>query len=279
MQENNLTKPKVIAIVGPTASGKTSFAIDLALKLNTEIISADSRLVYKFMDIGTAKPSSKELSQIQQHMINVIEPSVNEFSLGEYLKQAYPLLINILEKKKIVIVVGGTGFYLRALLEGSPLKAVAPCETFRETLKDISTEELFQRLINKRNIHENDRFRIIRALEVQEFSNSEETILENNFDIEFIGLNFDRAILRQRIRERSENMLKQGLIDECKFLLSKYGELEIFHKTIGYKECIEALKTNDFDNLLEKIVISTAQYAKRQMTWFKTNKKINWINN
>jgi tRNA dimethylallyltransferase len=300
-------KAKVIAIVGPTASGKSRLAHELAKISQTEIISADSRLVYKRMDIGTAKPSAEEQSELPYHLIDVIEPKQN-YSLGDYLAQAEPILANLLSRNKTPIVVGGTGFYFRGLLEDLSLPTIGPNLSFRAEVAEISTEVLYSLLKsqdseNKWKMHPNDRPRIIRALElnkVQNLADSQTPLceVENNKDYEviWIGLNYDnRSKLRERINLRTRKMIEDGLIKETQQLLAEYGPLEIFAKTIGYAEIIKLLDSEIFLNidtqsqpinlseeqkeaLVELINISTSQYSKRQMTWFRANKKIVWLN-
>lgn len=281
---------EAIVIVGATASGKSSFAHKLALELDTEIISADSRAVYVGMNIGTAKPSTKEQTEIKYHMIDVLEPSESEYSLGQYLNQAKPLLKEIRSRGKLPIVVGGTGFYVDGLFEKFLIPQVKPDLVFRKSLEGIRTEILYEKLSEKRNIHPNDRFRIIRALEIQENSSEQETGRKTELRIEAektkdskilkLGINFkDREVHRKRIRERTESMLESGLVNETESLLKKYGRLSLFTKTIGYNECISFLDglIKNKDELLERIEIATRQYAKRQRIWFKRDKSIIWL--
>ncbi len=276
-----MSKPKVIAIVGPTASGKSRLAHALALELQSEIVSADSRLVYKHMNIGTAKPSMAEMQELPYHLVDVVEPNV-DFSLGKYLNNAEPALEKIIAQGKVPVVVGGTGFYFRGLLEGIKFPDVPPDKIFRESLQEVSTIELYARLKNGDaenfwKMHPNDRLRIIRALELERAGLIKTSNQENDYEVFWFGLNFSsRESLRVRIRERAALMLKMGLVDETEMLLNKYGELELFAKTIGYAEVLRYLKKETLD-LLEEITISTAQYSKRQMTWFNSNKKVVWL--
>ena len=287
-----MSKPdlEAIVIVGATASGKSSFAHKLALELDTEIISADSRAVYVDMNIGTAKPSTKEQIEIKYHMIDVLEPSENEYSLGRYLNQAKPLLNEIRSRGKLPIVVGGTGFYVDGLFEKFLIPEVKPDPAFRKSLESIRTEILYEKLSEKRNIHPNDRFRIIRALEIQEKTQEQEAERKIEREIELektkdskilkLGINFkNREVHKKRIRERSESMLENGLLKETESLLGKYGRLDLFMKTIGYNECISFLDglIENKDELLERIEIATRQYAKRQRIWFKRDKSIIWL--
>jgi tRNA dimethylallyltransferase len=282
---------KIIAIVGPTASGKSNLAHQLGKVLGSEIVSADSRLIYKKMDIGTAKPSIEERTEIPYHLIDLIKAD-ESYSMGNYLEDAKPIIDNLLAKNKIPIVVGGTGFYLRGLLEGLHLTETQSDPKFRESIKDITTEDLYKTLQEqdshqKFKMHFNDRSRIIRALEILKANNEnlhqnkEEKSLQFDAEIIWVGLNFDsRDKLRAQIKTRAEKMVEQGLIDEVQNLLNEFGELEIFDKTIGYKETIRFLKGDikTQSELIDLISISSSQYSKRQMTWFRANQKINWLN-
>jgi len=275
-----MTKRKVIAIVGPTATGKTSLAHCLAKELGTEIISADSRLVYQEMNIATAKPSQGLRQEINYHLIDVLSPSEERYSLGRYLNDATPALRKILNDEKIAIVVGGTGFYLKGLLDEIKLADVKPDIAFRESLKDIDTLNLYKQILQPRNISPNDRFRIIRALEIERTGARSMSIEKDFFIVHWFGLDFlERKHLRENIRSRTEEMLSTGLLDEAEYLFAKYGSLEIFKNTIGYKECLEffegSIQTKQ--HLLDRIVTATSQYAKRQLTWFRSNKKIHWL--
>lgn len=277
---------KVIAVVGPTASGKSRLAHALAKEIDSEIVSADSRLVYKKMNIGTAKPSLEERSEIPYHLIDIIEPNAQEFSLGNYLELAEPILQNIFSQKKYAIVVGGTGFYLRGLLENLNLPDVKPDLDFRRSFINISTNDLYAQLKAKAQnnvykMHSNDRPRIIRALEIERNAQKQIPIKEKNFKVIWIGINYlERELLKMQIQKRTQNMIEQGLVSETQNLYEEFGELEIFHKTIGYKECLNYLKNQNstLDELAELINISTRQYAKRQLTWFRANKAISWLN-
>jgi len=282
-EEENL----IVAIVGPTASGKSALAHKLALRLQTQIISADSRLIYKGMNIGTAKPSIQEQQEVNYHMIDLIEPP-ERFSLGQYIQQSLPITNTILQNKQLPLFVGGTGFYLKGLLQGLPLTNVAPNYELRAELDLLSNDELFQRLRTqdikqKWKIHPNDRMRLIRALEIEslcESSQKEEKALRLPAKTLWIGLKAESLdSLRKRIEGRTQKMLKTGLIGEVESLLKEYGEVEIFNKTIGYKETIDFLKgqIGSLDELAGKISITSGQYAKRQMTWFRSNRLIKWF--
>ncbi len=282
-----VTKKKIFTIVGPSCTFKTAISIELAKKFPCEIISADSRLVYKGMDIGTAKPSKKEQENIPHHFIDIIEPNEN-YTVSIYKNQGEELINNLFSKEKIPLFVGGTGLYLNSVLLGLSIPEVSPDMSFRRQLKDIAQEELHKRLTlldpkASETIHKNDNFRTVRALEVIYKTNklfSElKSIKELPFDVFWIGLTYEnRDYHEELIRKRAFGFCGNGLIDEVKTLIEKYGELELFKKTIGYSEVLDYLKNNyQLEEMIDKITLNTRQLAKRQMTWFKANKKINWI--
>ena len=276
-------KPKVIAIVGPTASGKTGFAVSLAKKLNGEIISADSRLVYKGFDIGTAKPSIEEREGIPHYMIDIVEPEF-DYSAGLYAQEAEKLIFDISKRGKVPVVVGGTGLYFRLLLENYDVPKVEPDYELREKLAKLSYSELVLMLEAKdqaraKEIEFNDKKKLIRAIEMAEHLEKplSEYKKEPVFDVEWIGLNYPRAELYERINKRVDMMIKDGLVEETEYLLKKHGRIKNLVCTIGYQEIVQYL-----DNLLtleeakEKLKQNTRNYAKRQLTWFRKNPAIKW---
>lgn len=272
----------MIAVVGQTASGKTDYACRLANYYASDIVSADSRLVYTGMDIGTAKPDLDTQRLVTHHMIDLVPPSFPNYSLALYLREAIPLIESTVSRGQVPIVTGGTAFYFKALLDQMPLSTVKPNYKYRDSLEMETTDSLYKKLINPGVLHPNDRVRIIRALEIQEFSddNTEQSIYVPQFNVLWIGLwSQDRDFMRQRVSLRSHQMLKDGLLDETENLLSQYGELDLFHRTIGYKEAIQYLKgeIESEEHLLQLIINSTNQYAKRQRIAFKTNPNINWL--
>lgn len=278
-------KNKVIAIVGATASGKTSFSIDLAKKLDGEIISADSRLVYKGLDIGTAKPTIEEREGISHYMIDVVEPTEN-YSVGLYVKEAKQHIKDIISRGKTPIIVGGTGLYFRILLENYDLPGIEPNWELRNKLAKLSFDELSEILSNLdkealNSIEKNDTKKIIRYIEIVKTTGKtlkdSRGIKEAEYDVEWIGLNFPREELYERINKRVDLMLEQGLIDETKNLLDKYGRITNIVDTIGYREIIMALdKVVTLDEAIEKLKQNTRNYAKRQLTWFRKNQAIKW---
>ncbi len=280
-------KNTVYAIIGPSCSFKSKIGIDLACKFPFEIISADSRLIYKGMDIGTSKPTLKERENIPHYMIDIFEPNF-DYSVALYKKETESLIQKIFSKSKIPLFVGGTGLYLNSVLLGLTIPEVKPDSSFRRQLKKFTQEELYKNLREldpkaTSIIHQNDNFRTVRALEVIYKTNklfSElKTIKEQPFNVEWIGLSYmDRMLHGDLIKKRAFAFCGNGLIDEVKSLIDKYGELDLFKKTIGYSEVLEFLQNNSkLEDLIEKITLNTKQLVKRQMTWFKANKKIKWV--
>lgn len=277
---------KVIAIVGPTASGKTKMAIEMAQKLDTEIISADSRLVYKGFDIGTAKPTKEEQLLVKHHMIDVVEPEY-DFSVADFADGASKVISELHAKNKVPIVVGGTGLYFRILLENYDMPRVEANPQLRAELENLSNEELFEKLsnidkISAENIHQNNRVRVIRALEVslttgKPFS-SIKGVKENKYDVEWVFPEIEsREILYNRINIRVDMMIKDGLVDETKNLLLKHGRIKNLVNTIGYQEIIQYLDGNiSIENAIEQIKQNTRRYAKRQLTWFRRNPNLDF---
>lgn len=278
-------KIKVIAIVGATASGKTAYSIELAKKIGGEIISADSRLVYKGFDIGTAKPTIKERCGIPHYMIDIVEPEI-EYSAGLYKQQARKIIFDIHNKGKIPIVVGGTGLYIDILLKNYNLPQIEANHSLRNELKTNINIDLFQILKELDNeaaeiIDKNDRKKIIRAIEIIKTTGKplalSRGINEQEFDIEWIGKNFDRKTLYARIDKRVDIMIDSGLIEETRNLLNKYGRIPNLINTIGYREIIGYIDNKySLEEAVELLKKNTRNYAKRQLTWFRRNPEIKW---
>ena len=278
---------KVYALVGPTCTYKSSIAIELAKKYPFEIISADSRLIYKGMDIGTSKPTAEERSLAVHHLIDVAEPDFN-YSVALYKKEAESKISEVFSKGKIPLFVGGTGLYLNSVLLGLSIPEVKPDFSFRKQLRGFTQEELYENLKNLdpkacEIIHRNDNFRTIRALEVIYKTNKLfsrlRVLQEPPYRIFWLGLKYDdRELHAEKITERTERFCNNDFISEARALLDKYGELELFRSSIGYKEAMDFLKKkSDKRKMIEEIILHTRQLAKRQITWFKANKKINWV--
>lgn len=276
---------KVIAVVGATASGKTSYAIDLARKIGGEIISADSRLVYKGMNIGTAKPTIEEMQGIPHYMIDVVEPEFN-YSAGLYAKEAKRCIEDIVSRGKVPIVVGGTGLYYRVLLENYDLPDVKPDYELRENLYKYSCEELLEMLLNLdekagNSVERNDKKKLIRYIEIIKLTGKPLDLArgksDKEFDVEWIGLNFPREILYDRINKRVDQMIELGLVEETQELLEKHGRISNITDTIGYREIISYLDGElSLDDAKDKLKQNTRNYAKRQLTWFRKNEEIKW---
>jgi tRNA dimethylallyltransferase len=283
MEKTN--KIKVIAIVGATASGKTTYSIDLAKKIDGEIISADSRLVYKGFDIGTAKPTKEEQSGIPHYMIDIVEPEF-DYSAGLYKKQSTKLIKEIAQKGKTPIIVGGTGLYIDILLKNYDLPEIEPNKDLRAKLKQLSKDELHKKLSYldpkaSEIIDPNDGKKIIRAIEIIKTTGKtlaeSRGINESEFDIEWIGKNFDRKTLYSRIDKRVDIMIEMGLVEETKKLLEKHGAIPNLINTIGYREIYSYLTNQlSLDEAIELLKKNTRNYAKRQLTWFRKNDQIKW---
>lgn len=278
-------KIKVIAIVGATASGKTAFSIDLAKQIDGEIISADSRLVYKGFNIGTAKPTQEECCDIPHYMIDISEPEF-DYSAGIYKKEAREKIFEINNKGKVPIIAGGTGLYIDILLKNYDLPKIEPNKELREQLSVIENEELYEILKNKDKqaaeiINPNDRKKIIRAIEIinetKQTLEKSRGINEEEFEVQWIGRNFDRETLYSRIDKRVDIMIEQGLLSETKNLLSKHGRIPNLVNTIGYREIIGYLDNYySLEEAVELLKKNTRNYAKRQLTWFRKNEYIEW---
>lgn len=284
-------KPTVIAIVGPTASGKTALSLELARRLNAEIIACDSRTVYRHFDIGTAKPSKEEQSAVRHHLIDVAEPTEN-FTAADFAQAGEKAIADIVSRGKLPIVAGGTGFYARALLEGLSIPRVAPQESLRKELREFAdvfgNQALYDRLQaadpqTAARLNVNDRFRVIRALEVQAVTgipmSEAATIKPPPFNCLWIGLTFNnRKFLHEAIKERFWAQMESGMLAETKSLLARYGESQKLMHTVNYKELCDLLSGRlDEKTAHEKAVQHNIQLARRQLIWFRANKSIAWF--
>ena len=280
-----MKKYKVIAIAGPTASGKTKLAIEMAQQLDTEIISADSRLVYKGFDIGTAKPTKEEQKLVKHHLIDVVEPEV-DYSVADFADEAGKIIKEINYKGMIPIIAGGTGLYFRILLENYDLPRLEANPELRAELETRDVEDLYNELLKldpkaAEKIHKNNKVRVIRALEVTKILNKPFSeacgLKESEYDVEWIFPKIEsREVLYDRINKRVDIMIQDGLIDETKYLLNKHGRIKNLVNTIGYQEIIQYLDgVLDLDTAIETIKQNTRRYAKRQLTWFRRNPELN----
>ncbi len=286
-------KIKIITVEGPTASGKTSLGIEIALKYGGEIVSADSMQIYKHMDIGSAKPTAEELAAVPHHMISIAEPTVN-YSLSDYVTEARKAIADIHKRGKIPVIVGGTGLYINTLINNINLSEETPNSDLRHELERYAEEQgneaLHMRLEKidpeaARNIHMNNVKRVIRAIEIYE--NTGITMTEQIrrsksagkiYEAHEYGVRYEREVLYDRINRRVDMMLESGLVGEVKACL-KLGctRDNTSMQGIGYKEVIDYLEDKcDFDTMTERIKQESRRYAKRQITWFKRN-NITWL--
>ena len=274
-------KPKVIAVVGPTASGKTKLAIELAHKLNGEIISADSRLVYKGFDIASAKPTLEEREGIPHHLIDIVEPEF-DYSAGKFAEDAKIAIQDILSRDKTPIVAGGTGLYFRVLLEHYDLPKVETNYELRAKLEKRTREALLEELekvdkITYERVKDANFRRIVRAMELitlLEKPLSEVQIQkETEYDVEWIMPEIpSREWLYDRINKRVDVMHEMGIVEETKALIEKHGRISNIIDTIGYKEILTYLDgESTLEEALDKLKQHTRNYAKRQLTWFRKN--------
>ena len=277
---------KVIVICGPTASGKTSLSIELAKKINGEIVSADSMQIYDEMQIGTAKPDEEEMQGIKHYLIGNVAPT-KRYSVSEYKKDAIQAIEEIIQKRKMPIIVGGTGLYVNSLIYGIDYPEIETDLKYRAELEKTAEEKGLGYLYNKaleidkeamKNISPNDQKRILRVLEIYKETGKTKTQMEIEsrknkipYDYKVFALNMPREILYDRINRRVDIMIEKGLIEEVKKLYKKYGEkLTTSMQGIGYKEVVEYLKGNcTKEEMIEKIKMETRRYAKRQLTWFR----------
>ena len=274
-------KPKIIAIAGPTASGKTKMAIDLAKQINGEIISADSRYVYKGFDIASAKPTKEEQDGIPHYLIDIVEPEI-DYSVADFYDDAKIAISEILNKGKTPIVVGGTGLYFRVLLETYDLPRVEADTDLRNELELREKDDLLIELssldpVSYEKLKDANKRRIVRALEVTKILGkpfSEASIeKEPEFEVEWTMPKIkSREELYNRINKRVDFMAQNGLIEETQALLKKHGRIKNFISTIGYKEILTYIDGEaTLEEALEKLKQHTRNYAKRQLTWFRKN--------
>lgn len=273
---------KIIAIVGPTGSGKSEWAKRIAAKFNGQVISVDSRQIYKGMDIGTGKDKS-----FKQDLIDIVEP-IENFTLADYQKLANNLINQYLTIKTLPVLAGGTGLYLNAVLYGYVIPGIQKeSKLLRDHLEKLSEEELLRKLKNldpkaAHKIDPKNRRRMIRAIEVALLSGkpfSEQVKkLTPPFQSLVIGIKTDRDTLYSKIDARVEQMIKNGLVEEVRALIKKYGQQPSAFNTIGYKEIIDYLNGRiALREAIEKIKLNTHDYVRRQDTWFKKDKNIKWV--
>lgn len=293
MTDSENAKPRLICIVGPTGAGKTTMALDLAERWGGEIVGADSMQVYRYMDIGTAKPKPHERARVPHHLLDVADPD-ECFDASRYVELARLAIDGLHRRQRPVFVVGGTGFYIRALL-GGLISAAGADEALRRALKDemarSGREHLHERLRRvdpqaASRIHPHDGIRIVRALEVLELTGR--SIVDHQQAHRFqdapyrslrIGLGLDRDLLNDRIDRRAVRMMEEGLVQEVGGLLERgYGESLRPMQSLGYRHVIPLLRgRRGLDETISRIQRDTRLYAKRQMTWFAADRQIQWM--
>mgnify|MGYP005780073325 CR=1 FL=1 len=286
-------KPTVYVIGGPTASGKSKLAVELAKKINGEIISADSMQIYKDMNIGTAKITNQEMQGIKHYLIDFISPE-QRYSVSSFKKDAEDAIEKILSNGKTPIIVGGTGLYIDSLIYGIEFQDEKIDTKYREKLNKIAEIEGLEKLYKKAQkidpeamakISANDRKRIIRVLEIYHKTGKTKTEQEKEsrknevkYNYKVFAITIPREKLYERINKRVDQMLEQGLIEEVKKILEKYSYFPTAMQGLGYKEVIEYLENKiTKEEMIEKIKKETRHYAKRQITWFKKNKETIWL--
>jgi len=274
--EGEIIKPKLIVIVGPTASGKTDLAMNLAKNFNGEIVSADSQMIYKEMDIGTAKPPKNT-----HHMVDLIKPN-EEYNVALYKQEAIKAIDDIIKRGKQPFLVGGTGLYIKAITDNLTFPHIKRNEKLRNQLEKKTAEELFleYQKIDKEGakiIDRNNKRRLIRAIEVTKALNEsffKERKGEELYDCIILGIKTNKEDLENQIRKRVDKMIKDGLEKEARKIYKKYGVL----KTIGYQEWQDYFENKiTLEEVRNKIITNTIKYSKRQITWFKKDNKIKWI--
>ena len=287
-------KKKILVIGGPTAVGKTELSIDLAKRLNGEIISADSMQIYKYMDIGSAKVSKGEMNGVVHPLIDVVDPSIN-FSVVDYKEQGEKAIKEIISRGKLPIIVGGTGLYINSLTCNMNFTKAEKDEEYRKELDKLANEhgnnyihEMLKEIdpISYNEIHANNRKRVIRALEVYKLTgnpfssyNAGEDFYKSEYDVHYYVLTMDREKLYERINLRVDIMMEKGLLEEC-IKLKEMGYTSSMQSMqgIGYKEILYYLEGNvKLQEAINMIKQGSRNYAKRQLTWFRRDKRVTFL--
>ena len=278
--------PKVIVLIGPTASGKTELAIDIAEYFNTRIHNIDSRQLYKFMDIGTAKPSKNQQKKIKHFLIDIEEPN-KHMNVKQFQEIAQKSIKKELKKNNLPFLVGGSGLYMNSITKGFFVPDVPPQNFLRGQLEKLGQKECWELLkncdpISTQKINFSDHIRIIRALEVFYVTGKPLSTqkIQKPPEWRILELGLDRDNLKERIIQRTKNMFLTGIIDETKKLISQYGSNLPILETIGYREARDVLNKNlTIEKAIELTATKTIQFAKRQKTWFRNKNNPIWLNN
>ena len=287
-------KEKVVVIVGPTASGKTALSVELAKRIDGEIISSDSMQIYKDMSIGTAKVTNEEMQGIKHYLVDCVEPD-KRYTVSDFKTDCEKALEEIISHGKTPIIVGGTGLYVDSIINSIEYTDMDFEEEYRNKLmEDANNPQKLNEMWKKafeidpeamKKISNNDKKRIIRVLEIYKATGKTKTELEiesrkkeSKYDFKVFGVTMDREILYERINKRVDLMIQNGLEDEVKALVKKYKEFPTAMQGIGYKEVVQCLKKEiSREEMIEKIKQESRRYAKRQLTWFRRNKDIIWL--
>jgi len=288
-------KPLLVVICGPTATGKSDTAVRIAERIDGEIISADSMLVYRGVDIGTAKPTTSQMRGIRHHLIDIVEPD-QEYNAALFQEQARAVIADIFKRKKLPILVGGTGLYVRAVIDDYDFGSACSSEYFRKELQEEAARH-GSALLHKRlyevdpgtasRLHPNDTRRIIRALEVYKLTGMPISSFhkidrhgEPFYNLLMFGLILEREKLYHKIEQRVENMIQAGLVEEVKGLLnSGFSPGLSSMRGLGYKEIAEHLTGGvSLEQAVDILKRNTRRFAKRQMTWFRRDERIHWLN-
>ena len=282
---------KALVVCGATASGKTALAVECAKRLNGEVVSFDSQIVYRKLNIGTAKPTVEERQSVVHHMIDVVEPT-EKFSVSDFEKMALPIVEDVFARGKVPVLCGGTGFYLNALLYQSSFGGTPADESVRKKYERLveteSVEAVHERLKavdpeSAEKLHPNDVKRVVRALEIYELTGRKKSAQHDEmiprFPFTAVAFDFPREELYARIERRVDAMLEQGLVEEVQELLaSGVAENAQCMQAIGYKEVVDFLKNGGLRSTMSDIIKqNTRNYAKRQLTFFKRTQNLHWI--
>ena len=282
---------KALVVCGATASGKTALAVECAKRLNGEVVSVDSQIIYKNLNIGTAKPTMEERQSIVHHMIDVVEPT-EKFSVSDFERMALPIVEDIFARGKVPVLCGGTGFYLNALLYQSSFGNTPADESVRKKYENLvetcgvaAVHEMLKKVDpeSAEKLHPNDVKRVVRALEIYELTGQKKSAQHDEmiprFPFVAVAFDFPREELYARIERRVDLMFEAGLVDEVKYLLaSGVPENAQCMQAIGYKEVIDSLKNGGLHSTMSDIIKqNTRNYAKRQLTFFKRTQNLHWI--
>jgi len=286
----------LIVITGPTASGKTALSVELAKRLDGEIVNADSMQIYKYMDIGTAKPDMEERQGIPHHLIDIVNPD-ESFSVARYCECAKEVIDDIHKRGKIPVMVGGTGLYVDSLVNNIQFSEIEPDEDYRMEMENLADQKGNQYIYNMlldidpegaSKIKVADRKRVIRALEVYHLTgktitwhNQQSRSVPSPYNTTMFAIDVDREALYDKINRRVDIMVKNGLVDEVKKILDMGIKKDTTAmQAIGYKEIAEYLQgVITLEEAIDKIKQGSRRYAKRQLTWYRRNEKINWVKN